>query len=210
MTENTLLLYAITDSRYAEKIPLTEQVRLALEGGITCLQLREKNIEEEDYIKKAKELLPLCHSFNVPLIINDNPAVAVKSGADGIHVGAEDTEVSEIRKIYGSRLIIGATAKTVAQARKAETEGADYLGVGAVFPSATKTNALRITKEMLKEITGSVSIPAVAIGGINAENALEIAGSGVCGIAAVSAVFGAKNIREAAAELKKLAQTVRR
>lgn len=210
MTENTLLLYAITDSRYAEKIPLTEQVRLALEGGITCLQLREKNIEEEDYIKKAKELLPLCHSFNVPLIINDNPAVAVKSGADGVHVGAEDTEVSEIRKIYGSRLIIGATAKTVAQARKAETEGADYLGVGAVFPSATKTNALRITKEMLKEITGSVSIPAVAIGGINAENALEIAGSGVCGIAAVSAVFGAKNIREAAAELKKLAQTVRR
>ena len=210
MTENTLLLYAITDSRYAEKIPLTEQVRLALEGGITCLQLREKNIEEEDYIKKAKELLPLCHSFNVPLIINDNPAVAVKSGADGIHVGAEDTEVSEIRKIYGSRLIIGATAKTVAQARKAETEGADYLGVGAVFPSATKTNALRITKEMLKEITGSVSIPAVAIGGINAENALEIAGSGVCGIAAVSAVFGAKNIREAAAELKNIAQTVRR
>lgn len=208
MKGKTLLLYAITDRRYHPEIPLSEQVKYALEGGVTCLQLREKNISDDDYIKAARELLPVCHRYNVPLIINDNPLVAAKSGADGVHVGIEDEAVSRIREIYGKQLIVGATAKTVAQARKAEEEGADYLGVGAVFPSPTKTNALRITPEQLREITRSVSIPAVAIGGINESNAMEIANCGESGIAVVSAIFGAEDISAAAGKLKLLSEKI--
>lgn len=210
MDRKTLLLYAITDHSYIGngKKPLARQVKQALEGGITCLQLREKHIDEDEYIRIAKELVPLCHSYNVPLIINDNPAVAAKSGADGVHVGNSDMEVSEIRKIYGKELIIGATAKTVEQAKNAEKSGADYLGVGAVFPSPTKTDAIRITEEQLREITAAVSIPAVAIGGINAANAMEIAGCGVSGIAVVSAIFGAADITEAARNLRNISEDI--
>lgn len=198
-----LLLYAVTERSCLRGVSLEEAVEQAILGGVTCVQLREKNITQEEVIAKAKKLLPICHKHNVPLIINDDYEAALKSGADGVHVGIEDAPVAEIRRIAGEDFIIGATAKTVEQAKLAEASGADYLGVGAVFPSPTKTNAIRITPQQLAEICGCVDIPAVAIGGITAENVREIKGCGHSGIAVVSAIFGADDVKKAAVELTK-------
>lgn len=203
-----LLLYAVTDRTWVGRQTLLEQVEDALKGGVTFVQLREKDLSETDFTEEAVEMKKLCHRFGVPLVINDNVEVAVKSGADGVHVGITDQPVEEIRKRIGKDFIIGATAKTVEQAQKAEAAGADYLGVGAVFPSPTKQNAIRITTEQLKEICGAVSIPAVAIGGISLKNAEEIKGAGMAGIAVVSAIFAAEDIQTAAADLKKKALSI--
>ena len=197
-----LRLYAVTDRNWVGKKTLYEQIQEALEGGATMVQLREKHMEHQEFVKEAKKILELCHCYDVPLLIDDDVEVALESGADGVHVGVEDTPVEEIREKVPKDFIIGATAKTVGQAKNAEKAGADYLGVGAVFPSPTKTNAIRITKEQLKEITGSVSIPAVAIGGITEENIDGIRGSGVSGVAVISAIFGASDIRKATERLK--------
>ncbi|WP_028520618.1 thiamine phosphate synthase [Ruminococcus flavefaciens] len=196
-----LLLYAVTDRNCLRGISLEEAVEQAILGGATCVQLREKNIDEDGLISEAKKLIDICHRYNVPFIVNDDYEAALKCGADGVHVGIEDAPVEEIRRIAGRDFIIGSTAKTVEQACLAERSGADYLGVGAVFPSPTKKNAIRITPELLKEICSSVSIPAVAIGGINAENAAAIKGCGHSGIAVVSAVFGAEDVKAAAEKL---------
>lgn len=198
-----LLLYAVTERSCLRGVSLEEAVEQAILGGVTCVQLREKNITQEEIIAEAKKLLPICHKYNVPLIINDDYEAALKSGADGVHVGIEDAPVAEIRKRAGEGFIIGATAKTVEQAKLAEASGADYLGVGAVFPSPTKTNAIRITPQQLAEICGCVDIPAVAIGGITAENVHEIKSCGHSGIAVVSAIFGAEDVKKAAVELTK-------
>lgn len=206
MKREQLLLYGITDRAWVGKYSLAEQVRQALEGGVTILQLREKDLGEEELIQSAREIKEICREYQVPLIINDNLEAALQSGADGVHVGLTDLPVSEIRKRVGKDFIIGATAKTVEQARRAQEEGADYLGVGAVFPSPTKQNALRITREQLEEITASVSIPCVAIGGITLENLPQLTGTGIAGAAVVSAIFGASDIREASRTLK---ETVR-
>ena len=200
-----LLLYAVTDRSWVGRQTLYEQVDDALRGGVTIVQLREKNLGFDEFVAEAIKIKELCHSYGVPLIINDNLEVALKCGADGVHVGAEDIPVFEIRKKAGSDFIIGATAKTVDQAVTAQNGGADYLGVGAVFPSPTKTNAIRITKEKLNKICSSVSIPVVAIGGINSDNVKEIYGGGMAGIAVVSAIFSAENITEATKELKQKA-----
>ena len=196
-----LLLYAVTDRAWVGKQTLLEQIEDALMGGVTIVQLREKELDDEAFTAEAIEVRELCHRYGVPLIINDNVEVALKSGADGVHVGIEDAPVAEIRKRVGKDFIIGATAKTVEQAKLAEVSGADYLGVGAVFPSPTKKNAIRITKEQLHEICSSVSIPAVAIGGISLDNVSEIKGGGMQGIAVVSAIFAADDIQAAAAQL---------
>lgn len=198
---NDLLLYAVTDRNCLRGISLEEAVEQAVIGGATCIQLREKNIDEDELINEAKKLIEICHRYNVPFIVNDDYEAALRCGADGVHVGIEDAPVEEIRRIAGRDFIIGATAKTVEQARLAERSGADYLGVGAVFPSPTKKNAIRITPELLKEICSSVSIPAVAIGGITAENVTAINGCGHSGIAVVSAVFGAEDVKAAAERL---------
>ncbi len=206
--KESLLLYAVTDRAWVGKKTLLEQVEEALLGGVTILQLREKHLEEDAFLEEAVAVRELCHQYHVPLIINDNVDVALKSGADGVHVGMEDAAVADIRKRVGRDFIIGATAKTVAQAQTAEKSGADYLGVGAVFPSPTKTGAVRITREQLKEICTSVSIPTVAIGGISLDNVDQIRGGGMDGIAVVSAIFGADDIRAAAAQLKEKAKRV--
>lgn len=206
--KDMLLLYAVTDHSWVGEKTLYQQIEDALKGGVTIVQLREKSLDDESFVKEAIEVKELCHRYNVPLIINDNVSVALKSGADGVHVGLEDTPVSEIRKVVPRDFIVGATCKTVEQAKIAENSGADYMGVGAVFPSSTKENALRITTEQLKEICSSVSIPAVAIGGITAENVMEIKGGGIAGIAVVSAIFSAENIEKATQELKKKAREV--
>ena len=205
---SNLLLYAVTDRAWVGKKALLDQIEEALRGGVTLLQLREKNLPEEEFLKEALQVKELCRRYNVPLIINDNVDVAEKSGADGVHVGIEDAPVAEIRRRMGPDFIIGATAKTVEQAVFAERSGADYLGVGAVYPSPTKKNAIRITKEQLLEICSAVSIPAVAIGGITAENLPPLAGSGIAGAAVVSAVFGAENPETAARQLKEILKTI--
>ena len=196
-----LKLYAITDRTWLGGRSLEEAVEQAILGGVTCVQIREKGLDDDELVEAASKLADVCHKYNVPLIVNDNYLAALKSGADGVHVGIEDAPVKEIRRIAGRNFIIGATAKTVEQAKLAETEGADYLGVGAVFPSPTKKNAVRITPEKLREICDSVKIPAVAIGGISHENVHEIDGCGQAGIAVVSAIFAADNIKKAAEEL---------
>lgn len=197
-----LLLYAVTDRSWVGRQTLYEQVEDALKGGATIVQLREKELPEDVFTQEAKQLVSLCHRYRVPLIINDNVEVALNSGADGVHVGIEDAPVVEIRKRVGADFIIGATAKTIEQAQLAQQSGADYLGVGAVFPSPTKKNAVRIHTEQLHEICTSVSIPAVAIGGITMENVSQLAGGGMQGIAVVSAIFSAENIAQTTAQLK--------
>lgn len=201
-----LLLYAVTDRKWTGEKTLYQQVEEALKGGATLIQLREKNMSQEEFLKEAREITELCHRYGTALIINDNVEVALKSGADGVHVGIEDTPVEEIRKMVPGDFIIGATAKTTEQAQRAEQEGADYIGVGAVFPSPTKKNAIRITLEQLKKISGSVRIPAVAIGGITYENADTLRGGRMAGVAVVSAVFGAADIKKETARLKKKIQ----
>ncbi|MCH5297176.1 MAG: thiamine phosphate synthase [Ruminococcus sp.] len=206
--KDMLLLYAVTDSSWVGRQTLYEQVEDALKGGVTIVQLREKNLDEDTFVSEAIEINKLCRRYNVPLIINDNVEVALKSGADGVHVGIEDVPVSKIREQVGADFIIGATAKTVEQAQAAQKDGADYLGVGAVFPSSTKKNAIRISNDQLRQICSSVTIPAVAIGGINLKNVDEIKGCGVDGIAVVSAIFASDDIKKATAKLKERAKVV--
>ena len=205
-TAKNLLLYAVTDRAWVGRQTLLEQIEDALRGGVTLVQLREKDLPQPDFIREAAQATALCHRYGVPLIVNDSLEVALKSGADGVHVGIEDQPVAEIRRRVGKGWIIGATAKTVEQAQA----GADYLGVGAVFPSPTKKNAIRITTQQLREICSSVAIPCVAIGGISRENLPTLAGGGMAGFALVSAIFSQPDIAAACRDLKSLAeQTVR-
>ena len=206
--EKMLLLYAVTDRAWVGKQTLLEQIEDALKGGATMVQLREKKLDDDSFVKEAVQVRALCHKYNVPLIINDNVDVAIKSGADGVHVGIEDAPVAEIRKRVSADFIIGATCTTVEQAKIAEAAGADYMGVGAVFPSPTKTNAVRITNAQLREIVSAVSIPAVAIGGISYDNVCQIKGSSVSGVAVVSAIFGSEDIEEATTLLKERVKAV--
>ncbi|MBO5303238.1 MAG: thiamine phosphate synthase [Lachnospiraceae bacterium] len=201
-SKEMLLLYAVTDRTWVGSQSLYEQVEEAILGGVTMVQLREKHLSKEEFLAEAKCIKNLCHKYRIPLIINDDVDIALEIGADGVHVGSKDAPVKKIRELAGEDFIIGATAKTIEQAIAAEQAGADYLGVGAVFPSSTKQNALRISKEQLKEICLSVSIPAVAIGGICAENLIEIRGGGMAGVAMVSAIFSAENIRKNTKMLK--------
>lgn len=201
--KNILTLYAVTDRTHLNGRSLAESVEQAIQGGVTCVQLREKNISFAEYVSIAKNIREVCTDYGVPLIINDDYRVALESGADGVHVGAEDMSVAYIRSHVGDNFIIGATAKTIEQAQQAQADGADYLGVGAVFPSPTKKNAIRITPEILREICRSVEIPVVAIGGINAENVHLIKDCGQSGIAVVSALFGQRDIIKSAELLRK-------
>ncbi len=201
-----LLLYAVTDRTWTDREPFIMQIKKAISGGITILQLREKDILEDELYDEAVTVKELCDEANIPFIVNDNWEIALRCGASGVHVGIEDAPVAQIRekaKAAGRPdFIIGATAKTIEQAKLAEAAGADYLGVGAVFPSTTKANAIRITREQLQDITSAVSIPCVAIGGLTFDNIDEIFGSGVKGAAVVSAIFGAEGIVDATAKLK--------
>lgn len=207
-SKETMRLYAVTDRAWVGRQTLAEQVEAALKGGATCVQLREKELDEENFLKEALELKKLCAQYKVPFIVNDNVEIALKSGADGVHVGQEDMEASNVRAMVGEHCIIGVTAKTVEQALAAEKAGADYLGVGAVFSSPTKTNAKGITHQMLKDICAAVSIPVVAIGGITKENMLELTGLGADGVALVSAIFGVEDIEQECRDLLALSKKV--
>lgn len=201
-----LLLYAVTDRGCVRSGTFYDQVEAALKGGVTLVQLREKELDDEALVQEAREIKELCHRYGVALIVNDNVDVALRAGADGVHVGIMDAPVAEIRARAPRGFIIGATAKTVEQAKAAEAAGADYLGVGAVFPSPTKQGAIRITTQELKNICASVSIPAVAIGGIGFDNMSALKGGGMSGIAVVSAIFGAEDVEAAARGLRARAE----
>ena len=200
-SKEMLRLYAVTDRNWVGEQTLAQQVEAAIRGGATIVQLREKSLSRDAFLAEAKKISVLCRRYQIPFLINDNVDIALEAGADGVHVGIEDTPVAEIRRRAPSEFIIGATCKTVEQARQAEAAGADYMGVGAVFPSPTKKNAVRITAAQLHEICTSVSIPAVAIGGIDGSNLAQLRGVGMAGIAVVSALFGAADIEAAAAAL---------
>ena len=208
MNKRNLLLYAITDCKRSKDAVLYEQVEQALSGGATLIQLREKEIDEYSFEKEIREIKKLCNRFAVPLIINDYVELALRSGADGVHVGKSDMPVDQIRKLAGNDFIIGATTKTVEQAKAAEENGADYLGVGAVFPTNTKENVIRITIPQLKEIVSSTDLPSVAIGGIKLSNMHLLKDCGADGIAVVTAVFAAADIKKATEELRKEAEKI--
>lgn len=200
-----LRLYAVTDRRWLGEQTLAEAVEAAILGGVTCVQIREKTLEYDDFLLEAKKVAAVCRKYRVPFLVNDNVSVAAACGADGVHLGQSDLEISAARALLGPDKIIGATAKTVSQAIAAQAAGADYLGVGAVYATGTKTDTRQITHETLREICSAAEIPAVAIGGITAENASALSGSGIAGIAVVSAIFAQKDIQSAAEQLRQIA-----
>ncbi len=198
-----LLVYAVTDRSWLNGESLYSQVEKALKGGATFIQLREKELDEEDFLKEAIEVKELCKQYHVPFVINDNVDIACKMDADGVHVGQSDMEAGNVRAKLGSDKIIGVSAQTVEQALLAESCGADYLGVGAVFPTGTKSDAVEVGYETLKAICDAVHIPVVAIGGITSNNIIKLKGSGASGVAVVSAIFASKDIEAATQELCK-------
>lgn len=197
-----LLLYAVTDRAWLGGRTLAEQVEEALRGGATFVQLREKELAGEALLAEAREIQALCRRYRVPFVIDDDVALARQIDADGVHVGQSDMEAQKARALLGEDKILGVSAQTVEQAVLAEQNGADYLGVGAVFPTGSKADAEDVSLDTLRAICRAVSIPVVAIGGIGAHNVEQLRGSGICGVAVISAIFAARDIRAAAAELK--------
>lgn len=204
--KKAMLLYAVTDRAWVGEMTLMEQVRAALENGATCIQLREKELDDGAFLAEAVEMAALCKKFHVPFIINDNVEIAIKCGADGIHVGQEDMKAADVRSLVGENMIIGVSAHTVQEALDAVAAGADYLGLGAVFSSSTKTDVDVMPFETLKAICQAVDIPTVAIGGITKDNLMELSGSGVDGIAVVSAIFASPDPGAATRELRARAE----
>lgn len=199
-----LLLYAVTDRHWLGDRTLYDVVRESLDGGVTFLQLREKNLDDESFYEEAVKLQEMARDYGVPFVVNDNVDIAVRMNADGVHVGQSDMEAGNVRALIGPDKILGVSAQTVEQAVLAEERGADYLGVGAVFPTGSKDDAEDVSFETLKAICEAVSIPVVAIGGITSENTPKLAGSGICGIAVISAIYAKEDILEAASQLKKV------
>lgn len=211
LSPSDLRLYAITDRRALPAgVTLAQAVEAALDGGVTCLQLREKRASAGEILDLARTLLPLCRARKVPLLINDRVDIALAAGADGVHLGQDDLPLPEARALLGPDRILGATAHTVEEALRAQAEGADYLGVGAMFPTGTKTDTVPTSADTLKAICAAVSIPVVAIGGVNAENLPTLAGTGIAGAAVVSAIFSQSDLTAAARTLRTAADLAAR
>ncbi len=202
--KKSMLLYAVTDRAWTGKQSLYEQVECTLKGGVTCVQLREKELNSEDFLQEALQLSALCKKYNVPFLINDNVEIAVKCNADGVHVGQDDMTAKKVRAILGKNKIIGVSVHSVEEALEAVKNGADYLGVGAMFSTSTKTDVNVLPTETLKAICHAVSIPVVAIGGINKTNIPKLSGTGVDGVALVSAIFSAEDIEKECRSLYKI------
>lgn len=202
--KSEMLLYAVTDRMWLGENSLADQVEEAVKAGVTFVQLREKNLDFESFVAAAKEIKAVTDKYKIPFVINDNIDVALACDADGVHVGQHDMKASDVRSKIGNGKILGVSAQTVEQAVLAQKNGADYLGVGSVFTTSTKLDADSVSYATLKEICSTVSIPVVAIGGINKENILELSGSGIDGIAVVSAIFAQKDIVASTKELRRL------
>lgn len=204
LNKEDLLLYAVTDRRWLkEGETLVTRTEKAIDGGVTFVQLREKDLDEENFEREGRELKELCRKRGVPFVINDNVDLAAKLDADGVHVGQSDMEALDVRRIIGGDKILGVSAQTVEQAVTAEKHGADYLGVGAVFPTGSKDDAAEVSYDTLKAICAAVKIPVIAIGGITEDNVTELSKSGICGIAVISALYAKEDIKSAARKLRK-------
>lgn len=206
--KHTMLLYAVTDRAWVGEQTLYQQVESALKGGATCVQLREKHLDDADFLQEAIEIHGLCQQYGVPLFINDNVEVAIQCHAEGVHVGQEDMNAAQVRQRVGDGMMIGVSAHNVEEARRAVAQGADCLGVGAVFATHTKTDVSQMSRQTLLDICNAVDVPVVAIGGIHKDNILELKGSGVDGVALVSAIFSAKDIEAECRELKALSEQI--
>lgn len=202
--KNSMKLYAVTDRTWLGENSLDDQVEKAIRAGATFIQLREKHLPYDEFVKAAYEIRAVTDKYKIPFVINDNAEVAIEVDADGIHVGQKDMEAENVRKLIGENKILGVSVHTVEQAVSAEKMGADYIGVGAVFTTATKEDANNISLETVKKICNSVTIPVVAIGGINKNNIMDLAGSGVDGVAVISAIFAQPDIEMAVGELIEL------
>lgn len=203
-TPEMLRLYAVTDRAWVGRQTLPQQVEAALKGGATMIQLREKELDDAALLAEAQEICALCKAYHVPFILNDNVPLAKLCDADGVHVGQEDMAAAEARRLLGPGKIVGVSAHNVAEAQKAFADGADYLGCGAMFTTHTKQNVHVITNELLSEVCASVPIPVVAIGGIHKDNLLTLAGTGIAGVALVTAIFGAEDIEKECGELREM------
>lgn len=206
--KETMRLYAVTDQAWSNDITLKEQVELAIQGGVTFVQLREKKKSKEEIIQIAREIKQITDKYQIPFVINDNVEVALEVDADGVHVGQEDMKAVEARRILGDKKIIGVSVHTVEEAVEAKKMGANYIGVGAVFPTSTKKNAVKMSNKTLQDICQAVDIPVVAIGGIQTENIMELKESGIDGIAVVSAIFSKKDVKQAAKELRGMVEQI--
>lgn len=204
--KKSMRLYAVTDRAWVGKQTLYEQVESALKGGASCIQLREKELDTKEFLQEAIEIKALCDQYHVPFFINDNVEIAIQCHADGIHVGQSDMPVSQVRQLVGKDMMIGVSAHTVEEALEAEKNGADCLGVGAMFSTTTKTDADLVSKETLKDICHAVQIPVVAIGGIHEGNMMQLAGCGIDGVALVSAIFSAQDIEKECQKLLQLSE----
>ena len=207
-TRESLRLYAVTDRTWLNGRTLGQVVEEAISGGATLIQLREKNSGYEVFKYQALEIQRLCRKHDIPFIVNDNVALAQDINADGVHVGQDDMNAKDVRALIGTSKILGVSVQTPEEAILAEAMGADYLGAGAVFHTGSKSDAVDITQETLREICRAVNIPVVAIGGINALNAHELSGSGIAGLAVISAIFASPDIMGAAQELRSIAEEI--
>lgn len=201
-----LRLYAVTDRRWLNGRTLADTVDSAIRGGVTCVQLREKSLDGGDLLNEAKQVLAVCRKYHVPLIINDDPQIALACGADGVHVGQQDMSPRILRTMLGPEKIVGVSAATVDEAVQAAKDGADYLGCGAVFATGTKTNTRPVDAARLRAVCEALNVPVVAIGGITAENAPQLRGSGIAGIAVVSAIFAQPDPGAAAVQLRTISE----
>ena len=208
LNKKSLLLYAVTDRKWSDNDTFYTHNEESLEGGVTFLQLREKNLDTDSFFKEAIKIKELCKKYNLPFIINDNVEIALKSNADGIHVGQDDMNAKEVRKLIGNDKILGISVQTVEQALLAQEQGANYLGVGSIFTTTSKDDAKNVSINTLKEICNAVNIPVVAIGGIDKDNIKQLSKTGINGIAVISAIYANKNIKEATATLKKLVKEI--
>lgn len=199
MNQQQLRLYAVTDRSWLKPgETLAEVVETLLKAGVTCVQLREKGAEDALILQEARELKALCHRYGVPFLVNDRPDLAQAVGADGVHVGQEDTGLTEARNLLGPNALLGGSAHTVEEALAAQAAGADYLGCGAVFGSGTKHNVSQMPLETLTAICQAVDIPVVAIGGVSLDNLPLLADTGIAGVAVISGLFAADDKTEAA------------
>lgn len=204
--KKAMLLYAVTDRAWTGRQTLYEQVESALKGGVTCVQLREKELDDEAFLKEAMELAALCRQYHVPFFVNDHVDIAIRCQADGVHVGQEDMAAAQVRRKVGCNMMIGVSVHSVEEALEAVRNGADYLGVGAMFSTSTKTDAQVLSKETLREICAAVDVPVVAIGGIGRSNLSQLTGTGVDGVALVSAIFAADDIAAECRLLRRLSE----